>query len=34
MSSTGSTLRAPLVLADVIPGDRVRDAVLVSAAPP
>jgi biotin transport system substrate-specific component len=29
MSSTASTLRAPLVLGDVIPGDRVRDAVLV-----
>lgn len=29
MSSTGSTLRAPVVLGDVIPGDRVRDAVLV-----
>jgi biotin transport system substrate-specific component len=29
MSSTASTLRAPVVLGDVIPGDRVRDAVLV-----
>ena len=29
MSSTGSTLRAPVVLGDVVPGDRVRDAVLV-----
>ncbi len=29
MSSTGSTLRAPVVLADVVAGDRVRDAVLV-----
>jgi biotin transport system substrate-specific component len=29
MSSTASTLRAPVVLGDVVPGDRVRDAVLV-----
>jgi biotin transport system substrate-specific component len=29
MSSTASTLRAPAVLGDVVPGDRVRDAVLV-----
>jgi biotin transport system substrate-specific component len=29
MSSTASTLTAPVVLGDVVPGDRVRDAVLV-----